>query len=138
MSIPLNQSDNVLCVTKLLTTGDYGIVKYLMDSNNDQGIEEFSVQLDTGTLTIKDAKRLDFEKTRSYRFSVEARDNYRENMLSELIILDFKLHLLHAYLVNRWQQPGLSTHHYKVRLKREKQNRRNDLAKVVLYYVSIV
>ena len=51
--------------------------------NNLEGEDEFQIDLDSGNMTVKNGPLLDFETKKKYSFFVEARDNYRPNILSK-------------------------------------------------------
>lgn len=100
--------------------GEFGLVRYLFASNNVEGEDEFAIDLVTGAMTIKDSALLDFEKKRTYRFAVQARDNYRPNILSKNFGQSRKRwSLTCSFLDDRWEQLGGSSPQHHVRVSVE-------------------
>lgn len=48
-----------------------------MADYNNNGVQEFEIDLDSGVLKVKNSSLLDMTKTRSFKFDIEARDYYR-------------------------------------------------------------
>lgn len=67
----------------LIYAGVYGNVSYLFSKDNTEGEDEFAIDLVTGDITVKNCKLLDSETKTFYSLLVEARDNYRENIISK-------------------------------------------------------
>ena len=74
-----------MCVCVYL--GDFGTVKYLFTPNSLEGVDQFSINLETGDIFVdlKFGAILDFEThPQPFIISVDARDNYHENVLCKI------------------------------------------------------
>ena len=71
-------------------SGEFGKVNYLFYRINDEGGDQFEVDLETGEIRVRliNGAVLDFDTKPVFLFYVEARDYYRPNIISKMSIID--------------------------------------------------